>query len=206
MRTYGKFGMAVVLTFFFLHGCLGANSNKSTRFYLLDPVSQGEPLNTSGQTLFVELRSLDLPQYLEKPQIVTRTAANRLELAEYHQWGGNLRKNIIRVMKQNLSRILSTPHVTAPPFLSGTAPDVRVDIEVMAFEGDHSGRVFLRVQWRIFSGASGELLLSRMSSFERPAEDTSGDKDGIVTAMNQILADFSLTLARAVLDTTGDRA
>ena len=101
METGGKFGMAIVLIFFILPGCLGANPPTPTRFYLLDPVSHGAVLETGGRQICVELRSLDLPQYLEKPQIVTRTAANRLELAEYHQWGGNLRKNIIRVMKQN---------------------------------------------------------------------------------------------------------
>jgi uncharacterized lipoprotein YmbA len=203
MGTNGKFRLAVLFILVLLPGCLGNNPAAPTRFYLLDPLSLGKPLETAGQQMAIELRSLDLPQYLEKPQIVIRTSANRLELAEYHQWGGNLRKNIIRVLKQNLSAILATPHVTSPPFVLNTSPDVRIKIEVMAFEADHLGRVILRAQWRIFSGASNDLLASEISDFQRPAEASGRDKDKIVMAMNRILADFSLTLARAVLKTAG---
>ncbi len=79
-----------------MSGCIGTSA-PVTRFYVLNPLEAGAgTVGDDGRkaALSVEVAALRLPQYLERPQIVTRSAENRLELAEFHQWGGNLRKNL----------------------------------------------------------------------------------------------------------------
>ncbi|MCP4044155.1 MAG: hypothetical protein GY731_19745, partial [Gammaproteobacteria bacterium] len=109
--------LIMVLVAGLLSGCITTDT-PNTRFYVLNPLEPdaGQVVGDGAKgTLAVEVASLRLPQYLERPQIVTRSGKNRLELAEYHQWGGNIRKNMVRVMAKNLSQILATPNIAISP-------------------------------------------------------------------------------------------
>ncbi|MDY7035801.1 MAG: ABC-type transport auxiliary lipoprotein family protein, partial [Thermodesulfobacteriota bacterium] len=106
--------LVVVLTGTLLSGCI-STTTPNTKFYVLNPLDSGISLVSKTECyglLSLEVASLRLPQYLERPQIVTRSSENRLDLAEFHQWGGNLRKNMIRVLGKNLSQLLATPNIT----------------------------------------------------------------------------------------------
>ncbi len=108
----------------FLFGCMAATT-PATRFYVLNPLDSGISLVSETDqkgSLSVEVASLRLPQYLERPQIITRSSGNRLERAEYHQWGGNLRKNMIRVLAKNLSQLLATPDIAISPIVPRPPP------------------------------------------------------------------------------------
>ena len=95
----------IILLLIFITGgsliCSCVSRGPDTRFYILDPLPLTAPLVENADpenTMSIEIASLRLPQYLERPQIVTRDEGNRLKMAELHQWGGNLRKNMIRVI------------------------------------------------------------------------------------------------------------
>lgn len=181
-----------------LSGCIGAKA-PATRFYILTPAEEGAaPL--SERPLVVEIASLRLPQYLERPQIVTREQRNRLELAEYHQWAGNLRKNMARVLAANLSHELATPNVAIAPHPSSTPPDVRIDLEVMQFERSPDQRVHLSANWSLSHERGREVLASRhtrLSSEPLPVSEEA-DYDATVAAMNGVLGELSAEIAEAI--------
>ncbi len=198
--------LVVILTGSFFSGCLGTNPVTPTRFYVLNPAQYETSLvpKTNGTDLYpqkisLEIVSLRLPQYLEKPQIVTRTSENRLELAEYHQWGGNLRKNMNRVLARNMSALLSSPHVAVAPFRHSTSPDFRVEVDVMQFEADSTGLVRLSAQWRLFSGKDGKSLATRISDIESPKPQGSQDVEQIVAAMGEVLGEFCVIMGQEIL-------
>ena len=198
-----------ILTTILLSGCFGINPITPTKLYVLNPVEYKAPLVNGMEKrplLSVEIASFRLPQYLEKPQIITRSHQNQLTMAEYHQWGGNLRKNMTRVLAQNISRLLATPNVTIPPFRPSPPPDIRVNVEVMQFEADDKGQVKFSAQWRLARGKGGKTLTTRMTEIKReikkqvPGEGS--DFDAIVLAMGNLLGDFSHIMAREIQDQT----
>lgn len=198
--------LVVILTGSLLSGCLGTNPVTPTRFYVLNPAQYEVNLvpksdgNDSGlQEISLEIMSLRLPQYLEKPQIVTRTSENRLELAEYHQWGGNLRKNMNRVFAWNMSALLSSPHVAVAPFRRSTSPDFRVEVDVMQFEANSTGQVRFSAQWRLFSGRDGKSLATRISDLESSKPQGSQDVEQIVAAMGEVLGEFCVIMGKEIL-------
>ncbi|MBA3012703.1 MAG: PqiC family protein [Proteobacteria bacterium] len=196
-------GILLLVAGWLLSGCLGVNPVTPTQFYILNPMDHDPGLVQKTQTPFplsVEIASLRLPQYLEKPQIITRSHQNRLEIAEYHQWGGNLRKNMIRVLAQNMSQLLATPDIAMAPFRPLTTPDFRIDVEVMQFESDAQGQVHFSAQWRLSRGKDGKLLTTRMVNLKSPLPDTQPDFDRIVFVMGELLGDFSHTIAKEILD------
>lgn len=190
--------MLFAATTLLLSGC-SSSGKQSLRFYVLNPVAQEIVIKAApASPLTVEVYSLRLPQYLERPQIVTRSDANQLVLAEYHQWGGNLRKNMSRVLAKNLATLLATPNVYIAPHLSATPADVRVELEVMQFERMADGQVQLSVQWRLLDGDSGKPRLTQMTDLSSPAPLAANDYDGTVTAMSQLFAELSRVIATEI--------
>jgi uncharacterized lipoprotein YmbA len=190
-----------ILAGIFLCGCL-TTTTPATRFYLLNPLGPGENLTSEidlKDELSVEVASLRLPQYLERPQIVTRSSKNRLELAEYHQWGGNLRKNMMRVLAQNLSRLLATPHIAISPHRPTISPDFRVELEVMQFERDFDEQVRLSAQWRLSRGKDLKLLTTRITDLASPVSRKKGDFEHTVSAMSKLFGELSQIIGSEIL-------
>lgn len=205
-----RFGPAAALAaFLFLSACMGTRPVTPTRYYLINPADYEAPLSSDGGSQpvpVVEITALRLPRYLEKPQIVVRKSRNQMEMAEYHQWGGNLRKNLMRTLSANLAFLLDTPHVTMAPFHAPMAPDARVAVEILGFEADETGQVRLSVQWRLSGGREGTPPLARLSTFEGPAPAASGMMDRIVGDMENLWGRFARELAEEILNRSSGTA
>lgn len=191
----------LMLTGSLLSGCI-KTTPIPTRFYVLTPIDHGVSLVSKTEQkkpLSVEITSLRLPQYLEKPQIVTRSSENRLELAEYHQWGGNLRKNMIRVLAQNLSLLLATSDISMAPFRPSTPPHVGVELEVMQFERNAGGQVRLSVQWRLLEGKDNQTLKIQMTDIVSPVVHTVPNFEDTVSVMSTLLGELSHVIGTEIL-------
>lgn len=175
-----------------LAACIGGNS-PPVKYYMLDPLQQtGTPPATDG--VHIEITAVRLPQYLERPQIVTRNDNNRLVLSEFNQWGGNLRKNLTRTLAINLSGLLQTSNVTIAPYRAPTPPDYRISVEIFRFERDTDNKVYLSSQWRVNSARDQDGSRSMITNLK--STPVNGDDYGaIVTAMKQLFGDFSKTIA-----------
>ena len=185
----------------FLIGCV-TKTTPTTRFYVLNPMTPGAGLaNDSGMKgeLSVEVASLRLPQYLERPQIVTRSSGNRLELAEFHQWGGNLRKNMMRVLAKNFSQILATPNIAISPHRPSIPPDFLVELEVMQFERDSHGQVRLSTQWRLSCGKDRMPLATHMTDLSIAMVPAGPDFEQTVSAMSTLLGELSQIISREIV-------
>ncbi|MFC1516129.1 membrane integrity-associated transporter subunit PqiC [Thermodesulfobacteriota bacterium] len=190
-----------VLSAFFLTGCMG-KPTPATRFYVLSPL--GADVTLVGETenrgaISVEVASLRLPQYLDRPHIVTRSSENRLKLAEFHQWGGNLRKNMMRTLARNLSQLLATPNITIAPYRPPIPPDFLIDMEVMQFERNFGGQVQLSTQWRLSRGEDREVLKTQITDLTSPTATAGSDFERIVSDMSLLLGELSQIIGQEIL-------
>ena len=55
------------------------------------------------QDILIGIGSVNFPDELDRPSIVTRSGLNRLEVNEFHRWGGSLKKNFTQVVMENIS-------------------------------------------------------------------------------------------------------
>ena len=180
-------------------GCVGSE-RPQTRLYLLSPLPADTPaVSISGLApLSLDIAVLRLPQYLDRPQIVTRSTGNRITLAEFDQWGGNLGKNMTRVLAQNLSRLLATPEITIFSRRPPQPADVRIDVEVLAFERGPDGRVHLSAQWRLRRGEDATPTLSRISELASPALTSTEDMATTVAAMSVLWGELAHEMAAVI--------
>ena len=179
-----------------LSGCLGGSS-PAVRFYVLSPMSDSIPADGNNK-LAVEISTIHLPQYLDRPHLVTRSGNNRLKILQSHQWGGNLRKDMVRTLAVNLSRLLDTPNVTIAPHRSSTQGDYRVSIEIIKFEKDTDNHVRLSAQWQISSGIERKPLVTQISTLASHTATTQDNYDEVVAMMSEQYGELAKLIANAI--------
>ncbi len=168
-----------------LSACLGGGGNPAIKYYLLDPVP-AEQLWTSDQTLRIEIIDLQIPQYLERFHIASREGENQLVFSEYHQWGENLRKNLLRTLARNLSELLSTADIATPLNRTSSSPDLRLQVHIEAFEQARDGSVRLAARWQLSSldGSAAEAVQSL--DLQGTAYIAAQDYPAMVSEMRQL--------------------
>lgn len=190
--------LAVCLVF--LAGCA---STTPSRFYTLTPVkaadtpASGVPFE-GGSLLAVG--PVRLPDYLDRPQIMTRSEGNEIRMHETERWAGSLEGDVARVLIENLSVLLSGKNVAVVQWTSAMQSMApfrnRLGVDVLRFEGSVGGEVVLKARYSLF-GPDGRKVISAGESIVR--EPVGGTDYGALTAaMSRALAAFSREVAAAI--------
>jgi uncharacterized lipoprotein YmbA len=193
---------ALALVAILFAGCRSAPS--PTAFYTLISVTKMEPARQSPAPrldLAVGIGPVQIPEYLDRPQIVTRTAPDRLTLSEFNRWGGSLRQDFPRVVAENVAALLGTDRVLAYPWGDRLDPGYRVALDVQRFDGELGGAVVLKVTW-IVTGREGKAPIAVRNSMIE--ESVSGkDYDALVAAQSSAVAVLSREIADEVRKLAG---
>lgn len=174
----------------------GCARSKSSRFYLLSAESQAEGVTRQGD-LALGIGPIELPEYLDRPQIVTRSGGNRLELAEFDRWAEPLDKNFSRVLADNLSALLSTDRIVHYPWKRTEGIDYQVVVTVTRLDAVMSDSVSLYARWAVL-GADGDVLIPTRTS--RIDESMSGSNfDALALAASRATDRLSREIATSVI-------
>ena len=184
-----------------LSACMGGGATNPTRYYLLDPVEYTGDLIKAVKPLKIEIIDLQIPQYLERFQIASRSSENRLEFSDENQWGENLRKNLLRSMARNLSKILSTDDVGTPLNRSSSLPDYRIQIHIDQFEQDVDGSIKLYARWQLLSTAQSVKEPATSSiDLQSKVKIEEGNYDQMVAIMRELFGELSLRIANSIME------
>ncbi|MBV8136817.1 MAG: membrane integrity-associated transporter subunit PqiC [Deltaproteobacteria bacterium] len=174
-------------------GCLSPRRDNS-RFFQLSPVG-ADPTSVASRQVLVGLGPIKMPAYLDRQEVVTRVAPNRLELSSEDRWAEPLDSDFTRVLAQNLASDLGTQRIIFYPWYNTTLVDYQVKINVYRFEADKDGKVDLTAHWQVLSG-TGKLLIVRDSSYAETAKP--GDPSDSAAAMSRALGRLSRDIASAI--------
>jgi hypothetical protein len=184
---------AAVLVAALAAGCVLKTSQPS-RLFVLDPVAVAGPAPAAPSGLALGVLRVTVPDWVDRPEITSRTAAGQIAPDEYARWGEPIVRGLQRVITENLAALLPDRTVARAPFGTRQAIDHRLEIAFSESARQGDGTVVLEARWAIF-GADGTVLLQRRSSHRAgPA----GDSAGTVRAMNEALAALSREIADAV--------
>lgn len=196
MRTFVK--SLVVLA---LGGCAvaaaGCAGSPPTRFYVLTPVVGTETSHSpmpSKTGIAVGIRRVALPNYLDRPQIVTRSGPNMLDLAEFDRWAAPLGDTFPRMLAENLAIVIPTDRVTVFPWPKSAEPDYEVTVEVTQFEGRLGDDCSLVARWSIFGGENKTLLTTGKSNLREPA---GGNYETLVATKSRLIGALSRDIVGA---------
>jgi uncharacterized lipoprotein YmbA len=188
MHAYWSLIFTAALVLPALAGC----GDKPTRLYVLtaDAAKAG---TASAQGIPIGVGPVALPKYLDRPQVVTRTASNSLNQADLDQWGGNLADDITRVLATNLANLLQTDRVSLYPWQDHVPIDYQVTLDVAKFEQDPEGSTVLDTFWRLVNPSDGKVLVIRRSTYRESGSPvvTSGSGDAAARSYNAVAAAMS---------------
>jgi uncharacterized lipoprotein YmbA len=183
-------------------GCISGSRSKPSRFYTLDAMSVHEAASHaaatgSTQDLRIGIVPVNIPEYLKKSQIVTRTGASEISLAEFDRWAGSLDEDIGRVIAENLSLLLKTDKVLNFPWRRNVELDYTIEMQVSRLEGALGGDVEFIVRWAIFDAGNNNIANVATS---RITQAVQGDGySDLVASQSKALAVFSQELAAAII-------
>jgi uncharacterized lipoprotein YmbA len=195
-------GIVFIISIFFIAGCLGTGTQKPTEYYLLQPLKasiagQGVAL---GEGTVLGIGPVRVREYLNRPQIVTRTSTNEIRLHDFHYWGESLSNNFTAVLAQNLSILLSTDRILIFPYRSKQELPVNYQIlvDVIRFDGEPGVEATLITQYYILAFEENEKkqIVTRQPIFSKPLTDKSFDT--LVETMSELVGDLSRDIAEQI--------
>ena len=176
-------------TLLVLGGCF--NRTQPTKFYLLHSLSnpQAVEIVVEKKDMRIGIGPIQLAEYLDRPQIVTRLSENEIQLDEFNQWAEPLKFSISRVLAENLSSLLNTDNIYIFPWRGYTQIDYQVKVDVIHFNGIPGDNAVLDVFLTISEGNTGrDVVEMKRSTFSQP---TGEGYEALVSSMSRMIEDFS---------------
>src|SRR5271170_8344181 len=94
-----------------------------SKFYLITPTADtaaatppSAPGSNSNSDFTIGLGPIKLPPYLDRPEIVTRAAPNRLELSKEDRWGESVENGFTNAMERDLTVDAGTDRIIIFPW------------------------------------------------------------------------------------------
>src|SRR3954470_5352521 len=185
-------------------GCLG--SSRPSRFYTLSPAQIRDGPGSTATDATLAIGPIEIPAYVDRQQIVTRSGTNELVVAEFDRWGGSLDSEISGSLVATLRERLASQKVAVAPWrsaiLSGASARYRTAVSVSRFDGIPGQSVILQGRWELIeqSGGKEESLGVREATVTEKIEGES--YDALVAAMQRALVRFGQEMGDTVAAAT----
>jgi len=183
-----------------LAGCGG--STQRVEFYTLNPLTgMHAKANTAAidQKLSIGVGPVEIPEILDRPQIVTRSGPNKLNVDEFHRWAGRLDQSVAGVLAENISLLLATDQVAVYPWQADFKPSYRVAMKIRYFEGQWGKDVLLEAIWRVSDQQSQQTNGMQKSVIKEPLSPQP-DYAALVAAHSRAIAQLSREIVKAIQD------
>lgn len=186
-----RFWMAVCLSVT-LAGC---SRSPRVSFYTLEPAAQLESAAAISTVPIIAVGPVTLPEVVDRPQLVVRVAANRVEILETHRWAEPLKSEIPRLIAENLRRLLGSSRVSSNLQHAGSDAEFRVLVDIQRFESLPGEAVTVEANWSLRRMSGGTPKTGR-SLVREPV--TAEGYDPLVAAYGRALLAVSRDLAGAI--------
>ena len=181
-----------------LGGCIAGSPSQPSRFYTLtslDDAKAAAQKEAGEQCIAIGVGPVEIPEYLNRAQIVTRKGPNELKLAEFDRWAEPLNDNFTRVLSENLSDLCVEP-VMIFPWRAPIRIDFKVELGVIRFDGKLGENVTLIVLWGIFGEGGDKLVVAKRSVYVEPLKDDTYET--LVMAKSRAVSKLSRDIAASI--------
>ncbi|MBL8897786.1 MAG: membrane integrity-associated transporter subunit PqiC [Planctomycetes bacterium] len=138
-----------------------------SRFYLVSSPAAASQAPTESTGPLIALEIVDVPAYLERDPIATRTSSHELSVADFDRWAEPIEEALRRVIAETFES--KGANLVFPGGEREAALFLR--LELTALDGVLGGDLELRARWSVRRGSETPLLAGRI----RRTESTGGD-------------------------------
>ena len=164
-----------------------------SNFYTLSPADIPYTQDKTG-SIILGIGPIRVPEYLERPQIVTRRANQRLKVDDFNRWAEPIGDIQYRIIAANVDALLDDVIVVAYPYGRLADYNYRLVARVSRFDMDLYGNTVLDIHWAITKPDDSDVLPATRSTYSAGGGDPD-DPGSVATAMNGVLEQFSRDVA-----------
>jgi uncharacterized protein len=148
------------------------------------------------RSLAIGLGPVQLPEYLDRPELLVRTSPNGFDLSETDRWAEPLADNFRHVLASDLTNLLGTTNIAQYPWNPEIRLDYVVQIEVQRFEAATNQRAELIARWDVESPQMDQIIVSREVHLSHPLTSLTGDT--AAAALSQEVAELADQIASTI--------
>ena len=142
------------------------------------------------------LGPIRLPEYLDRPQIVTWANATRLNLSNRHRWAEPLRDSFARTLQAQLTQAMPGTQVIPYPWRGAQPPARQISLDVQRFERAADGTMHLSARWTLQSKAADRPPRVLLSEVSLPVGGEADDYDALVAAASAAVGALAQDIAQ----------
>lgn len=177
----------------------GCGSSAPANFYLLQAQPAPPSLKPESPAIShkaIGIGPVEIPEYLDRPQLVVRTGDNTVQINEFERWAEPLREGVIRVVTDNLAGLLATERIEVYPWRSQLMIDYRLVLNLSRFDAAADGQTTLAGWWTLYD------TVNRQVSMRKPilltASIESRKVEAMVDGQSHLLAKLCEEIAVAI--------
>jgi uncharacterized lipoprotein YmbA len=192
-----------------LSGCsVLAPRQDRTRFIMLTAstprsLNMQSAANPTLASAAIGLGPVQLPEYLDGPELLIRTSPNGFELSNRDRWAESLADNFRHVLANDLTNLLGAKNIVQYPWYPGTRLNYIVHIQVEHFEADTNQTVELTASWELITTQTDQILASREAQFSRPLTSLAGET--AAAALSEDVAELAAQIASTIVQAERQR-
>jgi hypothetical protein len=144
-------------------GCLSVSNSPVPKFYTLhSTVASGESKKFDiAPKLIIGIGPVEVPEYQNRPQMVTRDKNGMLTFAQFERWGESLDSGLNRLILEDLTMIFPQAEFQMFPCNFSIPLDYQVIVNVVQLESRLDKDMFLTAQWTIIDSKARRMLLTQ---------------------------------------------
>jgi len=153
-----------------LSGCLSIKNSPTPRFYVLsteDENQASKKVNIISE-VFIGVGPVKIPEYLERPQMVTQSKEKILKFAQFDRWGESLDLGLTRLIRENLTIMLPGAKLALYPWNITIPIKYQVVVEIVQLDSELDKDLLFVAQWLIIDTQNFKTMIMKRSEFRQP--------------------------------------
>jgi uncharacterized lipoprotein YmbA len=168
------------------------------KYYTLNALHRTAGGVVTAPEITVSISTVAIPDMLDRPQIVTRTDENRVNISDSHRWAGSLKEDLTRVLVENLNTLLAADQIRVGTKETAPDPAYHLIVHINRLEGGLGGTVKVDANWTIRHRKAKEVLASKDVLIEQVVG--SGAYDALVAAQSRAIGVLSQEISKGIRD------
>lgn len=182
--------LVIILGCIFLTAC--QQSPRKNYYLLSGPTQQTEV--TSAITQAIGIGPIELPGYLQRPQMVRHQGDNALNMADNHFWAEPLDKGIVRVLALHLTLRDNSRMMLPFPWRGDSKPNLSLRLHIHELKLI-DGHASMNATWKLFDNTHKNTLLQQHFIRSVKAKDNA---NGMASAYSELFAQLANEMDKAL--------
>jgi uncharacterized lipoprotein YmbA len=148
-------------------------------------------------SLIIGIGPIKVPEYQNRPQIVTQDENGLLTFAQFDRWGESLDLALLHLLAANFAVMLPKCSIALSPWNFSIPVKYQVIMEIVRMESRLDKDISLIVQWSIIDLEKKKMALTKRSEFRQPVNPH--NYSGLAEALSVACASLSVEITEALI-------